>query len=752
MVRLTYYEKEIAMKIFLNMTLMITGCLFAQGVQAAAFFDDYDHSDDIAISEHTSVLADINRLLKACGYTTDIMKKYGYRMEKSEPEELFKEHKNLFGYWIWPYEPTQGYRDEDDTWHAGEDHLPSTTPTDKKKILANIRNVYVGEKFKDTFSTYNEAIESLQADSDALQSKIDTPIHNEKLRKKLQELLDIVQGLLKQEQNKSVSNQINFLFKRFAPHGGQAVELNVDNKLSTHQANIKDADGKLVPIELYTVNGKPVAESLKDLKIEIDQAMKARNSSLIEQYKVVEKRLKSIQNEVEKMKRMFHTGADEDQDLSSLDVLDELLPAVQKLEKNVKDKLDDEFNSDLNKQKKLTEYKKLQADQKLYEMMVAEIALEINQARKKEKTKSFITKSVNAKISRSTKDIKSVYKKDPNEELQVAKLDLIGLQDDLAELERQYGKSASASNEVQRKKAEIKNQEEYIISLKAEIKKFDAKINKTLGKLVKEADGDKKKALATLLAEHTENVGTLTRVSNFFGSEKSQSDIIKSIENIETKEVAKRLQQQIQDDQSGDSVVIARKKLAKAKAADIPEALQGVINATLAKQGISMSKMSPRSKSELAVLLRSTVDKLSSIENNPKIPDLKKAQRKELIMQDAMPKIMDVISKGLIGVSLTTAQTGSASTIGMEVGINYLLSKFDLPADDSSSNVSSSSVDKESQAYKTLGLEYGATQDELTKAYKTLARKHHPDKGGSKAKFQEIANAYQLLKDIDEEA
>ncbi len=57
-----------------------------------------------------------------------------------------------------------------------------------------------------------------------------------------------------------------------------------------------------------------------------------------------------------------------------------------------------------------------------------------------------------------------------------------------------------------------------------------------------------------------------------------------------------------------------------------------------------------------------------------------------------------------------------------------------------------SSVMSISEALKTLGLPTN-TRDfaVVKKAYRTLARKHHPDKGGDKGKFQMIQNAFQIL-------
>lgn len=49
--------------------------------------------------------------------------------------------------------------------------------------------------------------------------------------------------------------------------------------------------------------------------------------------------------------------------------------------------------------------------------------------------------------------------------------------------------------------------------------------------------------------------------------------------------------------------------------------------------------------------------------------------------------------------------------------------------------------------YKILGLSNGATDDEIKKAYRKLAMKHHPDRGGSEEQFKDIATAYEILSD-----
>lgn len=54
-----------------------------------------------------------------------------------------------------------------------------------------------------------------------------------------------------------------------------------------------------------------------------------------------------------------------------------------------------------------------------------------------------------------------------------------------------------------------------------------------------------------------------------------------------------------------------------------------------------------------------------------------------------------------------------------------------------------------SDLYKTLGIDRSSDKKEIRRAYRKLAKKHHPDHGGSREKFGQLTKAHDIL--IDEE-
>ena len=57
--------------------------------------------------------------------------------------------------------------------------------------------------------------------------------------------------------------------------------------------------------------------------------------------------------------------------------------------------------------------------------------------------------------------------------------------------------------------------------------------------------------------------------------------------------------------------------------------------------------------------------------------------------------------------------------------------------------------------YEVLGVARDATQDEIKRAYRKLARKYHPDiseEAQAEERFKEVGEAYEVLKDLEKRA
>jgi len=62
----------------------------------------------------------------------------------------------------------------------------------------------------------------------------------------------------------------------------------------------------------------------------------------------------------------------------------------------------------------------------------------------------------------------------------------------------------------------------------------------------------------------------------------------------------------------------------------------------------------------------------------------------------------------------------------------------------SKANPARSLVERQ-RALAVLGLSANATPQQIKRRYRTLAKRHHPDRGGDRQQMQRIIEAYELL-------
>jgi DnaJ-like protein len=103
-------------------------------------------------------------------------------------------------------------------------------------------------------------------------------------------------------------------------------------------------------------------------------------------------------------------------------------------------------------------------------------------------------------------------------------------------------------------------------------------------------------------------------------------------------------------------------------------------------------------------------------------------------------KLVDGLLKDLSPAQREVAKALLKS--GAEVGARYLRERS---AKTAGSTPPPPSVDQRAEDLMLLGLDEGASAEQIRTRYKALAQIYHPDKGGSKESFARLQGAYSRL-------
>ena len=87
--------------------------------------------------------------------------------------------------------------------------------------------------------------------------------------------------------------------------------------------------------------------------------------------------------------------------------------------------------------------------------------------------------------------------------------------------------------------------------------------------------------------------------------------------------------------------------------------------------------------------------------------------------------------------------------LGELLAVRSILRRYDLLVDNQGADAPweepQPGISRQAEAYKALWLREGAPPELVKAAHRTLAKLHHPDRGGDLATMQQINQAYELL-------